>query len=452
MPSSSASEIPSASETPGATQTPNPAASPAPTNPPPLGEVIFSDDFSGAAHYLSAGDELPFGGSSYVDGVFRMFSYQREDNLNYASGATIDECTGRSCTSPDTSHMDLAEAVIDVDATFTEGNPDGSYGIACSFRAGGSQASFVSLTVSADGKRHAVARYETRSDFNFGAVPLDSLLGGADRADPHPAVATEVGATNHLRAECATDSFRLHVNGQLVAEGVLDEPPRNESADVGIALIAGSATSGEFHVDFDNLVVTELIDMPDIEPQTGAFFFDSFLEPSTVWYTGSQEAAEWSFVPGAYRATFVEDLGGASALSFAMRPPPDISLELDVTFAEGELLGMAGLLCRTYDRGGYGFDILPQGAFWIYRYEEGDLEPTPLIEFTDHGAIMAGAGLTNRLRFDCIGDTLTAYANDVELARVTDSTIDAPGYTFSAVGYGAMTVDFNNFSASYGER
>lgn len=426
-----------------------PVAPTGPSTPGIPGAVIFSDDFSGSTRFLTSGEEPSYGGSEYVDGVYRMYAKTREYLMNYAIGSSIDDCSGVDCSAPDTIHAGLQTALVDVDAIHREGAASGSFGIACAYHGSGRDRSFVGLTISSDGTRHAIALNRVDQAQDFGSTPFDFVLGGADRADPHPAIKRGPGQKNHLRAECGRQTFRLSVNDVVVATGELREPLRVDGAGPGIGLLAASGPDGRMDVDFDNLVVSELIQEPPVPNLAGSVMFSDPLNvPSRVWFTGSQQESEMSFAE-MYRVTMPELGGSASLVPQSMFPPLDVSVRVDVTFVEGIGLGWAGLECRNSNTGAYVFAITPEGLYWIYRFSPESEEPTVLVNFELNDAIIPGLGRANRIRFDCVGDTLTGFVNGIQITHVTDATVTDPGYGLQVVSIGPLVVDYANFQASY---
>jgi hypothetical protein len=182
------------------------------------------------------------------------------------------------------------------------------------------------------------------------------------------------------------------------------------------------------------------------------FLADPLTEPTRLWFAGYQGYAEWRSLPTGYRLMILELGGWAYSYPLAMLTPADVTVAVDVRFAASDALGTAGLACRGVAEAGYGFDISPDGRYWIYRIDDISREPATLAGPTSHSAIRVGEGVSNRIRFECIGDSLTAYANGAVLEQVTDSTYDGHQVALSGAGVLPMEVDFTNFAASWPAR
>jgi hypothetical protein len=77
------------------------------------------------------------------------------------------------------------------------------------------------------------------------------------------------------------------------------------------------------------------------------------------------------------------------------------------------------LVCRHQDEDNYyALVISPDGTFGIAKNEGGEF--TFLQEGAAPGGVILGGDEVNRVRADCVGDSLTLYANGQRLAEVQD--------------------------------
>lgn len=141
---------------------------------------------------------------------------------------------------------------------------------------------------------------------------------------------------------------------------------------------------------------------------------DDFSDPASGWpvddennaYGYVDEAYQISAEPGVYRPVTQD----AELLT-------DMSLEVDITMAAGVANAYSGLLCRTTEEGYFYVDFSPAGDFTMGQLV-GD-EVIVLAEWTPSDAIDIAEGAVNTLRLDCIGDTMSAYANGQLLDSVS---------------------------------
>lgn len=172
---------------------------------------------------------------------------------------------------------------------------------------------------------------------------------------------------------------------------------------------------------------------------------DDFSDPDSGWaidedgaYGYADEAYQITVEPNVYRWVVQED-----------ESYTDLSLEVDITHAAGDLDAYAGLICRSNEDGYFYADISPAGDFTIGQIV-GE-EVVVLSEWTESDAIDTTEGATNLLRLDCIGDTISAYANGELLDSVTVEAA-AGGYGLEAgnaeAATEAATIGFDNLVLS----
>jgi hypothetical protein len=127
----------------------------------------------------------------------------------------------------------------------------------------------------------------------------------------------------------------------------------------------------------------------------------------------------------------------------------DVRVEVDAHRIGGPNDIEYGLLCRHSNVENFYFgSITVDGYFAISRrINGGEYEYVGMDSYQINNAINVGDA-TNHLRFDCVGSTLTLYANGVLLASVTDTAL-----TTGDVGVYAGTFDtggaeilFDNFT------
>ncbi|MBI3959845.1 MAG: hypothetical protein HY328_13625, partial [Chloroflexi bacterium] len=170
---------------------------------------------------------------------------------------------------------------------------------------------------------------------------------------------------------------------------------------------------------------------------------DDFSDPDSGWAIDEENAA-YGYADDVYQIT--ADPGVYYWVVQDDEAYTDVSLEVDIALGSGTY---AGLICRFTEDGYFYVDISTDGDFTISQVVGGEI--VVLSEWTENDAIDTGEGTVNRLRLDCIGDTITAYANGEVLDSVTVEAV-AGGFgfeagTFESTGEPA-TIGFDNLVLS----
>lgn len=126
----------------------------------------------------------------------------------------------------------------------------------------------------------------------------------------------------------------------------------------------------------------------------------------------------------------------------------DVSIEADTRKIGGDDVNEFGIVCRHLDTDNFYVGVITSDGYYgfLKTVNGGDFEVIGSDTFSESPAINQGSN-GNHMRMDCVGDTLTLYANEQMLGQVTDSTI-----TNGVVGLYAGTYDiggtdilFDNF-------
>lgn len=177
---------------------------------------------------------------------------------------------------------------------------------------------------------------------------------------------------------------------------------------------------------------------------------DNFDDTGSGWYASTFEAGEHSYQDGGYRIF----LSSADWFSWAVNPTAveysDVRVEVDGRKLSGPDTNEYGVLCRVdYDASSlYAGVVTSDGNFAIYKsIEEGPIEFIGMAAMGFSQAVKQG-GETNRVRFDCIGNTLTLYANGTQLVQVTDDTLPSGevGVYSGTFEEGGTEILFDNFA------
>jgi hypothetical protein len=176
---------------------------------------------------------------------------------------------------------------------------------------------------------------------------------------------------------------------------------------------------------------------------------DNFDDTNSGWAAEVFDTGENTYQDGGFRMY----LNTADWFSWVVNPTAavytDVRIEADVHKIGGPDANEFGVLCRVnYDESNfYVGAITSSGQFAIYRnLGDSGLELIGMAALGFSPAIKLEEG-PNHLRFDCIGNTLTLFANDSQLVQVSDETLpegEAGLYigTFDEVG---TEILFDNF-------
>ena len=164
-------------------------------------------------------------------------------------------------------------------------------------------------------------------------------------------------------------------------------------------------------------------EMPTATQVAGRLVYEDDFSKESGW--AQQQNDDWGmgYANGGY---FIEvNITDAPIWSVRNQELEDVLLEVDASRSQGPASGYYGLVCRHLNGDNYyTLVVSDEGPFGIGIVEDGEK-----LRFLQEGIappeVLNPAGTPNRLRADCVGNTLTLYANGVKLAEVQDSTFDA---------------------------
>lgn len=124
----------------------------------------------------------------------------------------------------------------------------------------------------------------------------------------------------------------------------------------------------------------------------------------------------------------------------------DVRMEVDAGKLAGPDENRIGLICRYTGSDYYFFMITSDGYYAIGKFSNGQMTQFGQSEMQYSENIHRGLAI-NHLRADCVGNTLTLYANGFELARAQDSSLQSGdiGLLVGAFGQPGVDVIFDNF-------
>ncbi len=188
--------------------------------------------------------------------------------------------------------------------------------------------------------------------------------------------------------------------------------------------------------------------VPTDVPSGRTLFEDFFEDEDGGWDAISDQYGVTAYSDGKYMIS-VDD-----AMSFLYSDPDltgnftDTRIEVDIVGSEEQFHDM-GVICRIQDSDNfYYFIISSDGYYAIGKFKDGEDTLIGMEEMLqdEDGVINQGVA-DNHIQADCIGNTLTLYANGVKLQEVTDSAFADGNVGLIAGSYEdvPISVFFDNF-------
>ena len=177
----------------------------------------------------------------------------------------------------------------------------------------------------------------------------------------------------------------------------------------------------------------------------GVLFQDDFSDTSSGWDRVNVGDGITDYADGVYRIwvnTTSTDVWANPGLDFT-----DTVVEVEATKVGGPDDNDFGVICRYQDESNFYFFIISSdGYYGLGKVVDGEQMLIDEEELMPSDAIQLG-NVTNTIQADCVGSTLTLYANGTQLTSVEDGT-----FTSGDVGLLAGTFDesgtdihFDNF-------
>ncbi len=158
--------------------------------------------------------------------------------------------------------------------------------------------------------------------------------------------------------------------------------------------------------------------------ESDVLFSDDFSDPNSGWDQAAWEDGLSDYGEGVYRMrvdTPNYDIWANPGQYF----DGDVRVEVDATKVGGDDDNDFGLICRysgTPDSPNYYFFIISSDGYSVIgKVTSGSTEYLSSEQMLPTDAVKQGE-VTNHLRADCIGNTLTLYVNGKSVATATDSS------------------------------
>jgi pectate lyase len=183
-------------------------------------------------------------------------------------------------------------------------------------------------------------------------------------------------------------------------------------------------------------------------PTLSLLFHDDFSDPQSGWGTNSDQNGTANYAREGYEIHIT-----TTSLYMWANPGKgfqnDVRIEVDATKVGGPDDNAFGVLCRYQDSDNfYKLYITSDGYAGILKEQKS----SPTVISSADGKLQPVKGinqgnLTNHVRADCIGTTLTLYANGTQVATASDSTFQGGDVGLVAAAYDTAGTDilFKNF-------
>ncbi len=201
---------------------------------------------------------------------------------------------------------------------------------------------------------------------------------------------------------------------------VLGEATDDDLTDGGAGLIAGTWETGGLRVAFDDFEARE----PSAQAAaTGnVLFSDDFSSTDSGWDRRSDEQVITDYSSGGYRI-WVNDTN-SDYWANPGRSFTDVRVEVQATKIGGPDDNDFGLICRYQNTDNFYFALVSSDGYaGIGKTSSGGQALLTGENLESADAILQG-NITNSLRFDCQGNSLTLLVNGSRIATVTDSDFD----------------------------
>ena len=178
-------------------------------------------------------------------------------------------------------------------------------------------------------------------------------------------------------------------------------------------------------------------------PSGSVLFKDEFDVNTTGWDRFANEGGIMDYFEGVYRI-----LVQRPDLNFWSTPHKnfgDVRVEADAVKLAGPDENRMGLICR-YQHGNYYFFIISNDGYYaIGKFINNQTTLLGQSEMQTSAAIQSNAA--NHLRADCIGDKLTFYVNQTQVAAAQDSDLSTGdiGVLAGAFSQPGVDVSFDHF-------
>jgi hypothetical protein len=179
---------------------------------------------------------------------------------------------------------------------------------------------------------------------------------------------------------------------------------------------------------------------------SNVLFSDDFADTRKNWSQVTDSSHTTDYFNEAYRIV-VNDVRTDAWANPGKESFIDTRVEVDATKNAGPDDNDFGIICRYNDVDKFYYGIISSDGYYsIMKMTSGNGIILGRDSMHESDKIRQGAA-TNRIRFDCVGSTLTLYVNGFQIDQQTDTdfTTGNVGLISGALGEGGTDILFDNF-------
>jgi len=149
-------------------------------------------------------------------------------------------------------------------------------------------------------------------------------------------------------------------------------------------------------------------------------YTDDFSDNTSGWTQSQDVTGTMSYLDGSYQI-FVNRINTLLLATPGQKFQGDVSIEVDAHKAVGPDDNYYGVLCRYQDPDNYYLLLISSDGYAGIAMRKAGVFSliSPGLKFLKMNGIRLGSG-TNHIRADCIGDTMTLYANGTQVNTAVD--------------------------------
>jgi hypothetical protein len=182
-------------------------------------------------------------------------------------------------------------------------------------------------------------------------------------------------------------------------------------------------------------------------PEAGTLIYSEDFSGDSGWVEENNDSWRVGQMDGGY--SILVKISYAPIWSVRNQELTDVRLEVDAARLDGPADGYYGLVCRHLNGDNYYALVIGSDGFYGIAIKEGGDKLRYLVEGRDQQSVILSGSAYNRIRGDCIGSTLSLYANGQKLLETQDSTFDSGdiGLLAGTLKVSGLRVLFDNYAA-----
>jgi hypothetical protein len=154
------------------------------------------------------------------------------------------------------------------------------------------------------------------------------------------------------------------------------------------------------------------------QSQGSILFSDDFSDPPSGWGIWNRDGGSVEYIDGGLRILIEDDF--FDFWSVAGKSFSDVQIEVDAHKRGGPDDNDFGIICRYQNRDNFYMLVASSdGYYGIARLKNGQYGMIGAYQLQYSDALLPGQ-VVNHLRADCVGETLTLYANGQKLMEAQD--------------------------------